>query len=77
MEFNAVNKSYGTEVIKLHYILLLRHSWYLYRALYPIEKMIISQEYRRVGCYAMWFLQEPTFRRNLAPLSSGWQESVN
>jgi hypothetical protein len=30
-----------------------------------------------LGSYAVWLLQEPTFRRNLAPPSSGWQESVN
>jgi hypothetical protein len=26
-----------------------------------------------LGCYAVWLLYEPTFRRNLAPLHSGWQ----
>jgi hypothetical protein len=29
-----------------------------------------------LGCYAVWLLWEPTFRRILAP-PSGWQESVN
>jgi hypothetical protein len=35
------------------------------------------EEWRLLGCYPMWLLWEPTFRRNLAPLSSEWQESVN
>jgi hypothetical protein len=30
------------------------------------------EEWRLLGCYAVWLLQEPTFRRNLAPQSSGW-----
>jgi hypothetical protein len=30
-----------------------------------------------LGCYAVWLLYGPTFRRNLARPSSGWQESVN
>jgi hypothetical protein len=29
------------------------------------------EEWRLLGCYVMWLLQEPTFRRNLAPPSSG------
>jgi hypothetical protein len=28
---------------------------------------------RPLGCYAVWLLWEPTFRRNLAPPLSGWQ----
>jgi hypothetical protein len=32
---------------------------------------------RLLGWYAVWLLLESTFRRNLAPPSSGWQESVN
>jgi hypothetical protein len=36
-----------------------------------------SDEWRLLGCYAVWLLQEPTFRRNLMPPSSGFQESVN
>jgi hypothetical protein len=35
------------------------------------------KECRLLGCYAAWFLYEPTFRRNVAPLSSGWKESVS
>jgi hypothetical protein len=35
------------------------------------------EEWHLLGCYAVWLLYEPTFRRNLAPPSSGWQESVN
>jgi hypothetical protein len=31
----------------------------------------------RMGCYAVWLLQDPMFRRNVAPPLSGWQESVN
>jgi hypothetical protein len=33
----------------------------------------IKVEWRLLGCYAVWLLQEPTFQRNLAPLSSGGQ----
>jgi hypothetical protein len=36
-----------------------------------------TEECRLLGCYAVWLLSEPTIRRNLAPPSSGWQESVN
>jgi hypothetical protein len=36
-----------------------------------------SEEWCILGCYAVWLLWEPTFQRNLAPPSSGWQESVN
>jgi hypothetical protein len=25
------------------------------------------EEWRLLGCYAMWLLPEPTFRRNVAP----------
>jgi hypothetical protein len=35
------------------------------------------EECRLLGREAVWLLQEPTFRRNLAPPSLGWQESVN
>jgi hypothetical protein len=35
------------------------------------------EEWLLLGCYAMGLLQEPTFRRNLAPPSWRWQESVN
>jgi hypothetical protein len=35
------------------------------------------QEWCLLGCYAVWLLKEPTFRRNLAPPSSGWQKSVH
>jgi hypothetical protein len=34
------------------------------------------EEWRLLGCYAIWLLKELTFWRNLAPPSSGWQESV-
>jgi hypothetical protein len=34
------------------------------------------EEWRLLGCYAVWLLYEPTFRRNLAPASSGLQESM-
>jgi hypothetical protein len=34
------------------------------------------EECRILGCYAVWLLWEPTFRRNLVPPSSEWQESV-
>jgi hypothetical protein len=34
------------------------------------------EECRLVGCYAVWLLWEPTFRRNRTPPSSGRQESV-
>jgi hypothetical protein len=34
------------------------------------------EEWRLLGCYAVWLLREPSIRRNLAPPSSGWQ-SVN
>jgi hypothetical protein len=36
-----------------------------------------SGEWCLLGCYAVWLLNEPTFRRNLVPPSSGWQTSVN
>jgi hypothetical protein len=36
-----------------------------------------SEEWCLLGCYAVWLLEESTFRRNLAPPSSWWQESVN
>jgi hypothetical protein len=29
------------------------------------------EEWCLLGCYAVWLLYEPTFRRNLAPPSSG------
>jgi hypothetical protein len=35
------------------------------------------EECRLLGWYDVWLLWEPTFRRNLAPPSSRWQESVN
>jgi hypothetical protein len=35
------------------------------------------EEWCLLGCYVMWFLSAPTFRRNLAPPSSELQESVN
>jgi hypothetical protein len=35
------------------------------------------EEWCLLGCYAVLILYEPTFRRNLAPPSSGCQESVN
>jgi hypothetical protein len=35
------------------------------------------EEWNLLGFYAVWLLYEPTFRRNLAPPSSEWQESVN
>jgi hypothetical protein len=31
------------------------------------------EEWRLLGCYAMWLLQEPAFRRNLVLPLSGWQ----
>jgi hypothetical protein len=31
----------------------------------------IAEEWCLLGCYAVWLLEEPTFRRNLAPPSSG------
>jgi hypothetical protein len=31
----------------------------------------ILEKWCLLGCYAVWFLKEPTFRRNLAPPSSG------
>jgi hypothetical protein len=34
-------------------------------------------EWCLLGCYAVWLLYEPMFRRNLAPPSSRWQESAN
>jgi hypothetical protein len=35
--------------------------------------MGIVEKCRLLGCYAVWLLQEPTFRRNLASPSSGLQ----
>jgi hypothetical protein len=35
------------------------------------------EAWRLPGCYAMCLLWEPTFRWNLAPSSSGWQESTS
>jgi hypothetical protein len=35
-----------------------------------------SEECRLLECYAVWLMEEPTFRKNLAPPSSGGQESV-
>jgi hypothetical protein len=37
----------------------------------------IVEEWRLLGCYDVWLLKEQTFRRNLVPSSSKWQESVN
>jgi hypothetical protein len=34
------------------------------------------EEWPLLGCYAVWLLQEPTFRRNLQPPSM-WQKSAN
>jgi hypothetical protein len=36
-----------------------------------VRSMRGYEELCLLGCYAVWFLQEPTFRRNLAPPSSG------
>jgi hypothetical protein len=44
----------------------LRKIWGFHRVDY--------EECRFLGSYAVWLLQEPTFRRDLAPPSSGWQE---
>jgi hypothetical protein len=35
------------------------------------------EEWRLLRCYAVWLLKEPTFRKSMAPPSSGWQESMN
>jgi hypothetical protein len=32
---------------------------------------LVEEEWRLLGCYAGWLLQELTFRRNLAPPSTG------
>jgi hypothetical protein len=39
--------------------------------LYSGDTELNLEELSLLGCYAMWLLQEPTFRRNLAPPSSG------
>jgi hypothetical protein len=63
----------------------IRNIWQLYRPQRPVtgnEKPSSSKNFKQLqswmllGCYAVWLLQEPTFRRNLAPPSSGRQESV-
>jgi hypothetical protein len=33
-------------------------------------------EWCLLGCYSVWLMKEPTFRRNLASPPSGWQDSV-
>jgi hypothetical protein len=33
------------------------------------------EECRLLGCHAVWLLSETTFRKNLAPPSSGWQNT--
>jgi hypothetical protein len=40
-------------------------------------RIYFIEEWHLLGCYAVWLLKEPTFRRNLALPSSRWQESVN
>jgi hypothetical protein len=40
----------------------------------PPPTNIYNEDWCILGCYAVWLLLEPTFRRNLAPPSSGWQE---
>jgi hypothetical protein len=35
------------------------------------------KEWCLLGCYVLWLLLEPTFRRHSRPPLSGWQESVN
>jgi hypothetical protein len=42
--------------------------------LWSVVRSARNEEYRLLACYAVWLLWEPTFRRNLAPPSSGWQE---
>jgi hypothetical protein len=34
-------------------------------------RLLCVEEWRLLGCYAVWLLYEPAFRRNLAPPSSG------
>jgi hypothetical protein len=41
------------------------------------SKQNIYEEWHLLGCYAVWLLSEQKFRRNLAPTSSGRQESVS
>jgi hypothetical protein len=36
----------------------------------------LLEELRLLGCYAVWLVQQPAFRRNLIPFLSGRQESV-
>jgi hypothetical protein len=36
-----------------------------------LSEVVDIEEWRLLGCYAVWLLLEPTFRRNLAPPSSG------
>jgi hypothetical protein len=35
------------------------------------ETYIYHEEWRLLGCYAVWLLSEPMIRRNIAPPSSG------
>jgi hypothetical protein len=42
---------------------------------YWAQNRYMFQEWCLLGCYAMWLVLEPTFRRNSAPPSSGWQET--
>jgi hypothetical protein len=35
------------------------------------------EEWRLLGCYAVWLLYEPTYRKNVPLPSSGWQESAS
>jgi hypothetical protein len=61
--------------------------WVLPGLLLHLEKLSVCkiwgfhgsdyEEWCLLGCYALLLLWEPTFRRNLAPLTSGWQESLN
>jgi hypothetical protein len=41
------------------------------RWLLNVKADVKIEECRLLGCYAVWLLYEPRFRRNLAPPSSG------
>jgi hypothetical protein len=61
----SINKTRTTQKMTRPTILLLLKVFVAVLLRLPIEVWCL------LGCYAMWLFYEPTFRRNLAPPSSG------
>jgi hypothetical protein len=70
---------------RLMYRERLRLEWHRVLTAFPWQPsvtatrvvMYFTEEWRLLGSYAVWLLKETTLRMNLAPPSSGWQQSLN